>query len=751
MKKNLIIVLVIILSIFTMVSCINKDNNLDPDPTIYTLTVTFNDNNGSVDINPDPLNTPGTGLSIELEYEEDTQVTLTAQPDPGYVLDTWGGVIGSANLTDETVYVTMTENKEVTISFVAQKSNTLGNNWVKTAVNSGETFISNFSGHTMTLWNNEIWIVGGITGETGSPPTQTEIYNNKIWHSANGVDWVGIDPVSADPINDEWVDKRANHTAFVYDNKLWIIGGNQPDNYGNNSDVWYTEDGETWTKETGFLKDDTDTLYQGHQYAATVIHNNKAYIVGGSGSTNGFNKVWYMDGTAGNYTWHDANPSGFNGRQSHTLLSYNGDLYVIGGIDGNGDYVNDVYKSSDNGASWTALAVSGLPSNIMNHSSVVFNNDGSGDKMWIIGGSTYDTSYTYLNSIYYSTDGASWVEVQNPTGIFSERRYLKSVALGNKVVTIGGSTYRIGVTKPGIFTSENMTDWSEAASIEERAYHSSIVFSDKMWIIGGYKSSTYFNDVWSSTDGETWSRATNSAFSTGRSDFAMVDFDGKMWVLGGKTDATTLTDEVYTSTDGITWTQETITNSFGARSGHEAIVFNNKIWVTGGYNGTNYTTDVYSSDATGLDFTQEITTGLDTGFTDHTMFVHNNKMWIVGGLLSGGTYTSAIYSSTDGLTWTSEGTLSSDARAGHSTCVYVNTEGDNEIYTMAGTRGTALTMNDVWFSDDGFTWSEKVTNDNTSYFTHRKGHTSVVYDNKLWVIFGMDGSSAISDIWYSAE
>jgi len=37
-----------------------------------------------------------------------------------------------------------------------------------------------------------------------------------------------------------------------------------------------------------------------------------------------------------------------------------------------------------------------------------------------------------------------------------------------------------------------------------RAGHEAVVFNGRMWVIGGARSSTLFNDVWSSADGVNW-------------------------------------------------------------------------------------------------------------------------------------------------------------------------------------------------------------------------------------------------------
>jgi hypothetical protein len=62
--------------------------------------------------------------------------------------------------------------------------------------------------------------------------------------------------------------------------------------------------------------------------------------------------------------------------------------------------------------------------------------------------------------------------------------------------------------------------------------HQSVVFDEKMWVIGGFADSNK-NDVWSSTDGISWTTATDEAAFSGRDDHQSVVFDEKIWVIGG--------------------------------------------------------------------------------------------------------------------------------------------------------------------------------------------------------------------------
>jgi len=117
-------------------------------------------------------------------------------------------------------------------------------------------------------------------------------------------------------------------------------------------------------------------------------------------------------------------------------------------------------------------------------------------------------------------------------------------------------------------SGESWTQVTAAAAFSARNFHSSVVFKDKMWVIGGRDSSSTLNDVWSSDDGVTWTKvATTNAFPA-RAGHTSVVFDDKMWIIGGFEGNNSWLNDVWSSDDGATWTKVTATAAFSARSGH---------------------------------------------------------------------------------------------------------------------------------------------------------------------------------------
>jgi len=82
----------------------------EPEPE-YTLSVS-SDTGGYVDID-----SAGSNNDWTESYEEGTEIELTADPDSGYEFDGWNGDVSSFEADDETISVTMDEDKTISASF----------------------------------------------------------------------------------------------------------------------------------------------------------------------------------------------------------------------------------------------------------------------------------------------------------------------------------------------------------------------------------------------------------------------------------------------------------------------------------------------------------------------------------------------------------------------------------------------------------------------------------------------------------
>ena len=235
----------------------------------------------------------------------------------------------------------------------------------------------------------------------------------------------------------------------------------------------------------------------------------------------------------------------------------------------------------------------------------------------------------------------------------------------------------------------------------------------------------------------TWTQATANAGWSIRAGFSSVIFDNKIWVIGGDNhQSSTYKNDVWYSFDGVNWTQVIANAQWQARTHHTAVVFDNKIWVIGGSN----TNDVwYSTD--GASWTQVIASAQWSARMAHTSVVFDNKMWVMGGM-SGSSNKNDVWYSTDGMNWT-QATVNAgwSARYGFTSNVF-----ENKIWVMGGDDGSQ--RNDVWYSLNGANWTQALAN---AQWSSRALHTSNVFDNKMWVLGGFNNTYPYSynDVWYS--
>lgn len=276
--------------------------------------------------------------------------------------------------------------------------------------------------------------------------------------------------------------------------------------------------------------------------------------------------------------------------------------------------------------------------------------------------------------------------------------------------------------------------WREAtaqAAFSARAGHISLVFQDQMWVIGG----SLENDIWSSSDGITWTYVSdiplNFFFGGG------IVFKNKIWLMGWD-------QKVWSSVDGATWKLETGSAAYASRYFTTTVVFHDAIWMI------DYAGEVTGSIWYSLDGINWVDAGMGVEFptrTLHSTVVANGNMYVIGGRTDPpGDYASDVWSSSNGINW---GRLTSTAGFGprlyHSSVAF-----DGKIWVINGLRQSGpfvagLLDGEIWSSLDGVSW----TLERSLPFPGRFHHSSIVYDNKIWVIGGRDNEGARNDVWFS--
>jgi hypothetical protein len=294
-------------------------------------------------------------------------------------------------------------------------------------------------------------------------------------------------------------------------------------------------------------------------------------------------------------TWEKAiEPAPWSSRVYHTAITLNGSsLEVLGGYDGSDK--QDDWHSPD-GWNWSAAAAPPWSAR-SGHTSVVFNapiyNPATFrteyyPSMFVIGGYSGNT---FKNDVWrWSMYDNQWTEVTSAAA-WSGRRGHASVVFNNKIWVLGGETS--SGSKNDVWSSADGKIWNletAAAAWPARWGHSAAVLNNKIWVMGGASGfSEYKNDVWSSANGKDWTREKDAPWAA-RVAQAAVAAQNKIFILGGL--ANNYKNDVW-AFDGTTWVKQVENAQWAPRAGHTATFWKGTIWITGGYNQSGYLNDVW--------------------------------------------------------------------------------------------------------------------------------------------------------------
>ena len=303
--------------------------------------------------------------------------------------------------------------------------------WVE--VNGNAAFAPR-DGAGALVFGGKMWLLGGWN--PGDKVYFPKICNNEVWSSANGIDWSLEKPNTFreegfDPERD-W---EGRHTAgyAVFQDRMWIVGGDANQGHYQN-DVWHSIDGKRWT-----------CVSREVPWGPRVLHYTLVFA----------GRIWVMGGQ----TLPQFAPAEFR-------------------------FCDDVWNTVD-GVHWEEVvpAVPFWSSRGMIGGSAVFQ-----DRMWILGGGTYDTpeipERQRYNDVWSSADGMHW------------------------------------------------ECHVEQAPWAPRQYHEVAVFDDRMWVMEGCDQGGNRNDVWHSADGVHWCEVPHTPWKPRHAASVFV-YDQALWMVAG--------------------------------------------------------------------------------------------------------------------------------------------------------------------------------------------------------------------------
>ena len=236
-----------------------------------------------------------------------------------------------------------------------------GTTWTQVTANAG--WAARSGQNSVVMPDGSIVLMGGSNGSADL---------NDVWRSTdNGATWTEINA------NAGWGPRSGQSSAAMPDGSIVLMGGSNGSVYLN--DVWRsTDNGATWTE-----------MNASAGWAPRVAHASVAMADGSIVMTGGrvSNPSPEIEGNTRNDVWMSADngatwtemtvdaPWQTRGSHSSVVLA-DGSILVMGGYHhaegnpydpaGTTIFLNDVWRSADNGATWTQMVPPPMPQDVGN-------------------------------------------------------------------------------------------------------------------------------------------------------------------------------------------------------------------------------------------------------------------------------------------------------------------------------------------------------------------------------------------------
>ena len=425
-------------------------------------------------------------------------------------------------------------------------------------------------------------------------------------------------------------------------------------------------------------------------------------------------------------------------------IEWNGNMFVVA------DTSNSVYKYSYDGVSWLDASVPNLSVN------KPYNAKWLGDKMVITG--NLQTSVDG-NVIITSKDGINYSVTKTENGVLlrdveTNLEYRNRITFPHTVnLALGGKSGDVAAYTKIAYSLDNAVSWAKTdASFVFNGSTNDAVWNGHLWVAVGEGSG---NTIAISTNGgEKWRGCGKTIFSTransvywsneqcifvavgtgtytvatsvdgifwlgdnipGMSEGKVVEWNGEIWVAGGKPSSGTTTSIAY-SPDGKTWTS--VSNMFSENVTNMDIEWNGSYWSVFG---TTSSISQVATSSDGINWTLvSPTTRTPTPFYNDMYFLKGN---------TDGTYTESI----NNATWLSASSISDMSMSAISKFVR-NTSNQAVASIQPLTIATGEGTNTLAYSADGIYW----TGLGSTVFTTRANRS--VWNGRVWVAVGTGGN-----------
>jgi hypothetical protein len=199
-------------------------------------------------------------------------------------------------------------------------------------------------------------------------------------------------------------------------------------------------------------------------------------------------------------------------------------LYSLGTFEGNVEryqFTSSISRTYDM-KNWEHIAIeSNLPKRFFYHP-FVFK-----DKIWIIGGNDGSNNFDGANNfsdVWNSDDGVKWIK-QADNLPFGKREHSQVVLFNEKLYLLNSD----------VWTSDDGINWTQVTdrlAAEQIFGYASVVYDNKIWLLGCNRNGVFESQVLVSENGKTW--ITQAAPWTPRGAATACVHKGKVYMTGGK-------------------------------------------------------------------------------------------------------------------------------------------------------------------------------------------------------------------------
>lgn len=236
-------------------------------------------------------------------------------------------------------------------------------------------------------------------------------------------------------------------------------------------------------------------------------------------------------------------------------------------------------------------------------------------KYWLLGGwdpvaPEWGGSDITTNEVWSSTDLITWTkelvhDAAAPTSGAGARwlpRHTHGTAVKDGYLWVIGGDTVLGAVPTDVWRSVNGTTWERVSATSPWAYLSILgVYNGYFHIMGGTSAPTQH---WRSADGVTWTQLADMPFGRSSVTRAVV-LAGKMYIAGGlDADGSTQMNDTWRY-DGATWTRMSATATWSAREWVCTAAYDGKIWVLTGKSGLTNAGGLFRSSDGGVTYVSE--------------------------------------------------------------------------------------------------------------------------------------------------